>query len=67
MVNLKLVEGDRLAAVKMNFSVYLEKEIKGSQSRTNFHLAELVLLMLSPSSFRHLVSKLKDYECGKDV
>lgn len=31
MVNLKLVEGERLAAVKINFSVYLEKdEIKGS-------------------------------------
>lgn len=62
MVNLKLVEGDRLAAVKMNFSVYSEKEIKGSQSRANFHLAELVLLMLFPPSSRYLVSKLKDYE-----
>lgn len=58
MVNLKLVEGERLAAVKINFSVYLEKEIKGSQSRTNFFLKELVLLTLFLPSPRHSASKL---------
>lgn len=29
MVNFKLVEGERLATVKINFSLYLEKKVKG--------------------------------------
>lgn len=50
MVNFKLVEGEQLAAVKINFSIYSEKKVKGSHSRTNFPLAELVLLTLFPPS-----------------
>lgn len=51
-----------MAAEKINFSLYLEKKVKGGQSRTNFSLVELVLLTLFPPSTSHSVSKLKGRE-----